>query len=343
MPWEHLFPPNQLPLLLSYAFYPLLPPTLVPTITYYPAYYTAYYPLHTIVSVPHAAASMNTTTWALITTRGVDTSDHFNFTEATHYDAHLTLFWLLDHVSYNIDLIKCVFTNKIKVSFSPSWHIPKRFNAWKILLDASPRTEGMHSNTIQYNAIQCISKERTEGMHLRGWPARPPSRIFAASGVQEMQGLAAGFFLFEYKYKIKYQYKYTHHISIQIHTSNINTNTQIKYQYKYKDHYFTILSRVVNDIYRPSFIQRYSERILQIFPIIKCVIFPLMRKSFPRRYVWKVNHSRKNLPMSGYILCIRFMVSTKICSLHILHTGIYIRAPCTYCAHWNMCTAPRYV
>ena len=63
------------------------------------------------------------------------------------------------------------------------------------------------------------------------------------------------------------------------------------------------------------------------FSIINCVIFPLMRKSFPHRYVWKVNHSRKNLPMSGYILCIRFMVSTKICSLHILHTGIC--APCT--------------
>ena len=249
MPWEHLFPPNQLPLLLSYAFYPLLPPTLVPTITYY----TAYYPLHTIVSVPHAAASMNTTTWALITTRGVDTSDHFNFTEATHYDAHLTLFWLLDHVSYNIDLIKCVFTNKIKISFSPSWHIPKRFNAWKILLDASPRTEGMHSNTIQYNAIQCISKERTEGMHLRGWPARPPSRIFAASGVQEMQGLAAGFFLFEYKYKIKYQYKYTHQISIQIHKSNINTNTK------------TITSRYCQGLSMTSIDQVSYRGILNVF------------------------------------------------------------------------------
>ena len=76
------------PLLCSIPYYPLLLCLLSPTTPYY----TAYYPLHTIVSVPHAAASMNTTTWALITTRGVDTSDHFNFTEATHYDAHLTLF-----------------------------------------------------------------------------------------------------------------------------------------------------------------------------------------------------------------------------------------------------------
>ena len=155
-------------------------------------------------------------------------------------------------------------------------------------------------------------------MHLRGWPARPPSRIFAASGVQEMQGLAAGFFLFEYKYKIKYQYKYNHH-------------------------YFKILSRVINGIYRPSFIQRYSERILKIFPNIKCHLYPLMSKSFPRRYVWKVNRSRKNLPMSGYVMCIRFMVSTKICSLHILHTRIYMCTLHIHCAHCDMCTAQRYV
>ena len=94
----------------------------------------------------------------------------------------MMLIWLcfdLDHVSYNVDLIKCVFTNKIKISFSPSWHIPKRFNAWKILLDASPRTEGMHSNTIQYNTMQYKYKYNT--MHLRGpreciCVADPPAR-----------------------------------------------------------------------------------------------------------------------------------------------------------------------
>ena len=69
--------------------------SLMPSIPYYPLllcllslttpYYTAYYPLHIIVSVPHAAASMNTTTWALITTRGVDTSDQFNFTVHRSY------------------------------------------------------------------------------------------------------------------------------------------------------------------------------------------------------------------------------------------------------------------
>ena len=179
-------------------------------------------------------------------------------------------------------------------------------------------------------------------MHLQGkdrgnasaWLTRPPALAHLCR-LGRTRDAGVGSRLLSFRIQIQNQ------ISIQIHTSNINTNTQIKYQYKYKDHYFTILSRVVNDIYRPSFIQRYSERILQIFPIIKCVIFPLMRKSFPRRYVWKVNHSRKNLPMSGYILCIRFMVSTKICSLHILHTGIC--APCTYCAHWNMCTAHEYV
>ena len=34
----------------------------------------------------------------------------------------MMLIWLcfdLDHVSYNVDLIKCMFTNKIKISFSP--------------------------------------------------------------------------------------------------------------------------------------------------------------------------------------------------------------------------------
>ena len=133
------------PLLCSIPYYPLLLCLLSPTTPYY----TAYYPLHTIVSVPHAAASMNTTTWALITTRGVDTSDHFNFTVHRSYSLWCSFDFVLtylDHMSYDIDLIKCVFTNKIKISFSPSWHIPKRFNAWKILLDASPRTEGMQTS-----------------------------------------------------------------------------------------------------------------------------------------------------------------------------------------------------
>ena len=142
---------------------------LSPTTTYY----TAYYPLHIIVSVPHAAASMNTTTWALITTRGVDTSDQFNFTVHRSYSLWCSFDFVLTSTTYNVDLIKCMFTNKIKISFSPSWHIPKRFNAWKILLDASTKTEGMHSNTIQCNAIQiqiqcntntntiqCISEDR---------------------------------------------------------------------------------------------------------------------------------------------------------------------------------------
>ena len=120
--------------------------------------------------------------------------------------------------------------------------------------------------------------------------------------------------------------------------SNINTNTHIKYQYKY-------IHQISIQICTKSNINTNAKANIN-FSIIfyhKCVIFPLMRKSFPRRYVWKVNRSRKNLPMSGYVMCIRFMVSTKICSLHILHTRIYMCTLHIHCAHCDMCTAQRYV
>ena len=174
MPWEHLFPPNQPPLLLSYAFYPLLPPTLVPTITYYPL-------LHCLLPTSHYRRGASRCCIHEYDNMGVNHDKRSGYFRPVQFHSPqklliMMLIWLcfdLDHVSYNIDLIKCVFTNKIKISFSPSWHIPKRFNAWKILLDASPKTEGMHSNTIQCNAIQiqiqcntntntiqCISEDR---------------------------------------------------------------------------------------------------------------------------------------------------------------------------------------
>ena len=177
-------------------------------------------------------------------------------------------------MSYDIDLIKCVFTNKIKISFSPSWHIPKRFNAWKILLNASPRK----------GPRECIC--------VADPPARPRASL-PPRAYKRCRGWQQASFFSNTNTK-----------------SNINTNTHIKYQYKY--------------IHQISIQMQNQISIFLSFSIIKCVIFPLMRKSFPRRYVWKVNHSRKNLPMLGQIMCIRFMVSTKICSLHILHT-----APCT--------------
>ena len=168
----------------SCAYYHLLPPT---------KYYTAYYPLHTIVSVPHAAASMNTTTWALITTRGVDTSDHFNFTEATHYDAHLTLFWLR----------------------------PRIMLTWSnACLQTRLRFPFLRPDTFQSVSM----RGKFFWMHLRGpreciCVADPPARPRASLPPRA--------------YKRCRGWQQASFFSNTNTKSNINTNTHIKYQYKY--------------------------------------------------------------------------------------------------------------